>query len=188
MLLKDNKYDRPLYYTGYIGSTCIERIKVDLEFALSVIPKRLLCFLGIPLSRLLITTITIYSYNAGSSHPLGKIHLRCQIRDLKSEVTCYVVDPDTSYNLLLGWPRIHANWIIPSTLHQCLKYIGDDVVVRMVFTEMQPIKRVKNYFTDSLLYQESNKPVKEPFPMTLIAAMRWIQSQMKMRWLLLFWN
>ena len=23
MLLKDNKHDRPLYYTGYIGSTCI---------------------------------------------------------------------------------------------------------------------------------------------------------------------
>jgi len=29
MLLKDNKHDRPLYYTGYIGSTYIERIQVD---------------------------------------------------------------------------------------------------------------------------------------------------------------
>jgi len=26
MLLKDNKYDRPLYYTGYFGSPCIERV------------------------------------------------------------------------------------------------------------------------------------------------------------------
>ena len=26
MLLKDNKHDRPLYYTRYIGSTCIERV------------------------------------------------------------------------------------------------------------------------------------------------------------------
>ena len=26
MLFKDNKHDRPLYYTGYIGSTCIERV------------------------------------------------------------------------------------------------------------------------------------------------------------------
>jgi len=26
MLLKDNKHDQPLYYTGYIGSTCIERV------------------------------------------------------------------------------------------------------------------------------------------------------------------
>ena len=30
MLLKDNKHDRPLYYTEYIGSTCIEREQVDL--------------------------------------------------------------------------------------------------------------------------------------------------------------
>ena len=29
MLLKDNKHDRPLNYTGYIGSTGIERILVD---------------------------------------------------------------------------------------------------------------------------------------------------------------
>jgi len=33
------------------------------------------------------------------------------------EVTCYVIDADTSYNLLLGRPWIHANWIVPSTLH-----------------------------------------------------------------------
>ena len=35
---------------------------------------------------------------------VGKIKLKCQIGDLKSEVTCYVIDADTSYNLLLGRP------------------------------------------------------------------------------------
>ena len=34
----------------------------------------------------------------------------------------------------------------------------------MVFVEMQPFKRVENYFTDFLLYQENNEPVKEPLP------------------------
>ena len=77
MLLKDNKHDRPLYYTGYIGSTCIERVQVDPGSALSIIPKRLLYFLGIPLYRLSATTTTIYGFNARSSHPLGKIQLRC---------------------------------------------------------------------------------------------------------------
>ena len=59
MLLKDNKHDRPLYYTGYIGSTCIERIQVDPGSALSIIPKRLLYFLGISLYRLSIMTTMI---------------------------------------------------------------------------------------------------------------------------------
>ena len=108
---------RPLYYTRYIGSMLIKRIQVDPGSALSIIPKRLLYFLGIPLSRLSTMTTTIHGFNAGSSHPLGKIHLWCQIRDLKSEVTCYVIEADMSYNLLLGWPWIHANWIVPSTLH-----------------------------------------------------------------------
>ena len=94
MLLKDNRHDMPLCYTGYIRSTDVERIQVVLGFALSIIPKRLLSFLGIPLSKLSTTTTTIYGFNAGSSHPLGKIRLRCQIGDLKSKVTCNVMDVD----------------------------------------------------------------------------------------------
>jgi len=73
MLLKDNKHDQPLYYTGYIGSTCIERVQVDQGSALSIIPKRLFYFLGIPLYRLSAITTIKYGFNAGSSHPLGKI-------------------------------------------------------------------------------------------------------------------
>ena len=72
MLLKDNKHDRPLYYTGYIGSTCIERVHVDSGSALSIIPKRLLYFLGILLYRLSVMPTMIYDFNAGSSHPLER--------------------------------------------------------------------------------------------------------------------
>jgi len=152
MLLKDNKHDEPLYCTGYIGCTCIERIQVDPGSALSIIPKRLLYLLGIPLSRLSTTITTIYSFNIGSSHPLRKIHLRCQIGDLKSEVTCYVIDADTSYNLFLGRSWIHASWIIPFMLYHYFKYVGDDAVVQTVFTKMQPFKEMENYFTYSFLY------------------------------------
>jgi len=103
----------------------------------------------------------IYGFNARSNHPLGKIRLRCRIGALKSEVTCYVIDADTSYNLLLGRPWIHANWIIPSTLHHYFKYVEDNATVRTVFAEKQPFKGVENYFTDVLLYQEANKVAKE---------------------------
>ena len=102
MLLKDNNYDRPLYHTGYIGSSRIERIQVDPGSTLSIVPRRVMHFLGIPLHRLSMTIITIFGFNSGSSRPLGKIRLRCQIGDHKSEMTCYVIDADTSYNMLLG--------------------------------------------------------------------------------------
>jgi len=140
------------------------KVQVDPGFALSIIPKRLLYFLGIPLYRLSVTTTTIYDFNTGSSHPLGKIWLRYWIGNLKSEVTCYVIDADTSNKLLLGRPWIHANWIIPSNLHQCFKYIEDDTTVQTVFAEKQPFKGVENCLTDALLYQEIGKTSKEPLP------------------------
>ena len=79
-------------------------------------------------------------------------------------MTCYVIDADISYNLLLGRPWIHANWIVPSTLHQCFKYVEDDATVRTVFAEKQPFKGVENYFTDALLYQEASGTPGEPLP------------------------
>jgi len=135
MFLNDNKHDRLMYYTEYIGSTCIERIQVNLGSALSIISKGLLYFLCILLNRLSIMKTTIYGFKTRSSHPLGKICLRCQIGDLKSEVTCYISDTNTSYNLLLGRPWIHANWIVTFILHQCFKYVVNDDIVRIVFAK-----------------------------------------------------
>ena len=67
-------------------------------------PQEAPLFFGIPLSRLSTTAMTIYDFNAESNHPLSKIHLQCQIGDLKSEVTYYIIDANTSYNLLSGNP------------------------------------------------------------------------------------
>lgn len=70
--------------------------------------------------------MTIQGYNADSKRAIGKIRLKCQLADLKSEITCYVIDNDTSYNLLLGRPWIQGNFVVPSTLHQCFKYVDED--------------------------------------------------------------
>lgn len=64
------------------------------------------------------------------TYPLGKIMLKCQIGDLKTEVTCYIIDTETSYNLLLERrngiiPSIHRNRIVPSILHQVTKYVDE---------------------------------------------------------------
>ena len=95
---------------------------------------------------------------------MGKIKLKCQIGDLKSEVTCYVIDADTSYNLLFGRPWIHRNSIVPSALDQVMKYIDESGKVRTLITERHPFKGVENYFTDSLLYQDSLETDENPQP------------------------
>ena len=80
----------------------------------------------------------------------------------KFNSVAYVIDADTSYNLLPERPWIHANWIVPSTLHLCFKYVEDNATAQTVFTEKQPFKWVENYFTDCLLYQGDNEIAKEP--------------------------
>jgi len=73
-----------------------------------------------------------------------------------------VINADTSYNLLLGWPWIHRNSVIPLTLHQVMKYADGDGKVRTLIVERHPFKRVENYFTDSFLYQILWKEMRIP--------------------------
>ncbi|ONK72755.1 uncharacterized protein A4U43_C04F22830 [Asparagus officinalis] len=152
-----HKHDRPLYYTGYIRSSEISRVQVDPGSALSIMPYRVMQVLGIPMHRLHATQTTIFRFNANSTRPLGKIKLRCQIGDLRSEVTCYIIDADTSYNLSLGRPWIHANRIVPSTLHQVMKYVNDEDEVRTLIAEKYPFRGVENFHTDSVFYSESQE-------------------------------
>ena len=95
------KHDRPLYFTWYIGSSEVSRIQVDPGSALSIMPCRVMQHLGIPTHRLSVTQTTIYDFNANGTRPMGKIKLKHQIRDLRFEVTCYVIDSDT--NIIYYW-------------------------------------------------------------------------------------
>src|SRR4051812_28721543 len=153
------RHARPLYFTGYIGSTEITRIQVDPGSALSIMPRCVMEHLSIPAHRLSATDTYIFGFNANSTRPMEKIKLRFQIGDLKTEVTVCVIDADTSYNLLLGRPWIQRNHSVPSTLHQVMKYVDDQGQVRTLGAEQHPFKGVKNHFTDALLYQEAHEVV-----------------------------
>ena len=96
------KHDRPLYFIKYTGSSEVSRIQVDSGSALSIIPRRVMQHLRIPTYQLNATQTTIYGFNANGTRSTGKIKLKCQIGDLRFEVTCHVIEADISYNLLVG--------------------------------------------------------------------------------------
>src|SRR5438270_7677915 len=70
-------HDRPLCFTGYIGSTVITRIQVDQGSALSIMPLRIMSYLMIPQSKLSATNTVIAGFNANSSTRIEKIRLKC---------------------------------------------------------------------------------------------------------------
>src|SRR5438045_4970854 len=130
-----------------------QRSRASKCSALSIMPRRVMEHLSIPVHRLSATDTNIFGFNANSIRPMGKIKLRCQIGDLKSEVTVYVIDVDASYNLLLGWPWIHRNHIVPSTLHHVMKYVDAQGQVRTLVAERHTLKGVETHYTELLLYQ-----------------------------------
>jgi hypothetical protein len=67
--------------------------------------------------------VIIHSFNQNSQKAMGAITLNLQCRSMKAPTKFYVIDAETSYRALLGHPWLHNNQVIPSTLHQCLKYI-----------------------------------------------------------------
>ena len=71
------KYDRPLYYTGYIKSSKVSHIQVDSGSALNIIPHKVMQHLGISTHRLNATQTTIYGINANGTCPMDKNMLKC---------------------------------------------------------------------------------------------------------------
>ena len=63
-----------------------------------------------------------------TSKTRGAINIELIIGSKTLLTTFFVIDGKGSYNLLLGCDWIHANYCVPSTMHQCLiQWYGDDV-------------------------------------------------------------
>ncbi|XXG88176.1 hypothetical protein AAC387_Pa12g0420 [Persea americana] len=154
LLLGETKHNRPLYFTGYIKEMPIHRVQIDPGSALNLISTSALEELGIPPSKLSHTSVSIFGYDGSAQRPIGKIRFRLQIGDLISEVTVYAIKTPSCYNILLGRPWIHENGVVPSTLHQCIKFVGDDGLIHRVFADKKPFKGKEVHFADSQMYKD----------------------------------
>lgn len=66
----------------------------------------------------------------------------------------HVVKTRANYNIVLGKRWLHDYAIIPSTLHQCFKYMGNDEDIHRVFADKKPFKGKEAYVTDVAMYME----------------------------------
>nr|CAD1842646.1 unnamed protein product [Ananas comosus var. bracteatus] len=118
----NHKHNRPLYVQGHVKGVALKRILVDPGSAVNILPLQTLRALGHLVDDLEPKNVVISGFNKSDEHTLGSIQLMLSLEELKTLVRFYVIDADTSYTMLLGRPLIHEFQIVPSTLHQCLKY------------------------------------------------------------------
>ncbi|KAJ8624186.1 hypothetical protein MRB53_032716 [Persea americana] len=161
LLLGETKHNRPLCFIRYIKEMPIHRIQIDPGYALNLVFTTALEELGIPPSELSHTSVSIFGYDGSAQRPIGKIRFRLQIGDLISEVTVYAIKTPSCYNNLLGCPWIHENDVVPSTLHQCIKFVGDNGLIHRVFADKKPFKGKEAHFADSQMYKDEKEKEEE---------------------------
>jgi hypothetical protein len=123
LLIGTVDHNRPLYITGNCGEQKIGRILVDVGSSINIMPLKTLNTITLDAKNLSDEKVIIHGFNQNSQKALGAITLNLQCGSLKAPTKFYVIDAETSYWALLGRPWLHSNQVIPSTLHQCLKYI-----------------------------------------------------------------
>ena len=122
-LLGSKLQNRPLYVFGYAREQKIDCILINEGLAVNILPKMTMRQLGLAMEELSHSRLVIQGFNQGGQRAIGMIHLELIIGELTSNVLFHIIDAKTTYNMLLGRPWIHGNGIVPSTLHQCFKYL-----------------------------------------------------------------
>ncbi|XP_039114762.1 uncharacterized protein LOC120250065 [Dioscorea cayenensis subsp. rotundata] len=103
--------------------------------------------------------IIIQGFNQHSQKALGSITLPLKFGKISSNVKFHVIDTDASYKALLGRPWIHENQLVPSTLHQCAKYLVDGEEFR-IDGEIQPFGIHEIHYEDARYYLNASKLTK----------------------------
>jgi len=87
-------------------------------------------------------TMMARAYDGSPRQIIGTLKIELYVEPQVFLVTLQVMDIHSSYNILLGRPWIHAAGAVTSSLHQCLKYIMNEMLIT-VKTE-ETISMIKN--------------------------------------------
>ncbi|KAM2838647.1 hypothetical protein COP1_030341 [Malus domestica] len=154
LLLGSKPHNRPLFVSGYVKEHKVSRILVDGGSAINIMPKSTMTAIGIKVDKLSLSRLLIQGFNQGGQRAMGMIRVEMTIGELKSSVMFHVIDARTSYGLLLGRPWIHANGVVPSTLHQCLKFYQERV--KVIYGDTKPFTKAESHFADAKFYMNED--------------------------------
>ncbi|XP_073261622.1 uncharacterized protein [Populus alba] len=135
-------HNKPLYVTVRCKDCLVGKVLIDNGSALNVLPRHMLDEMPIDPSHMQPSVITARAYDGSSRPVVGSIEVELAVGPQVFLVTLQVMDIYPSYSMLLGRPWIHSAGAVTSSLHQCLKYIANGVLVTVKAEET--ISMVRN--------------------------------------------
>ncbi|XP_013601262.1 PREDICTED: uncharacterized protein LOC106308671 [Brassica oleracea var. oleracea] len=100
-------------------ANCLEkRILVDNRSSVNIIFQAAYKDLGMEESALTRRITPLIGFSGEVKQTAGEVTLPVYAEGINMSTKFLVVDCDSSYNMILGWPWIHGMGAVPSTLHQ----------------------------------------------------------------------
>ncbi|RDX76830.1 hypothetical protein CR513_43125, partial [Mucuna pruriens] len=132
---------------------CLDRlltmVLIDNGSSLNVLPKATLERLSYDMNKLRNNCTIVRTFDGSRREVIGEIKTPIQIGPFEFQIHFQVMDIRPTYSCLLGRPWIHAAGVVPSSLHQKLKFIvGDKLVIisweeELVVACPKPIEHVE---------------------------------------------
>ncbi|XP_070009984.1 uncharacterized protein [Nicotiana sylvestris] len=120
--LEGAAHNKALHLTVKCEGYYVKRVMLDGGSRVDIFPLSTLQRIEIGTERIRPNNVCVRAFDGIKRDTIGEIDLILTIGPVDFEVTFLVLDIDTSYNFLLGRPWIHAVGVVPSTLHQMVKF------------------------------------------------------------------
>ena len=105
---------------GLVDGKPMNKMLVDGGAFINLMPYTTFCKLGKGLEDLMETDMMLKDFRGNTFKTQGAINVELTIGSKTLLTTFFVIDGKGSYSLLLCRDWIHANYCVPSTMHQCL--------------------------------------------------------------------
>ena len=126
----ERQYLKALFVKGRVDGQSVSKILIDGGAAINIMPYVMYRKLGKGDEDLTKTDMMLKDFEGNVSPAKGVVCVELSIGSKTLPTTFFVINGKDAYNLLLGRDWIHANYCIPSTLHQCLvQWVGDKIEV-----------------------------------------------------------
>ena len=126
--LVKHRHLKALYMKGLVDGKSMNKMLVDGGASVNLMPCTTFRKLGKGPEDLMETNMMLKDFGGNTSKTRGAINVELTIGSKTLLTTFFVIDGKGSYSLLLDRDWIHANYCIPSTMHQCLiQWHRDDV-------------------------------------------------------------
>ncbi|XP_077221648.1 uncharacterized protein LOC143855417 [Tasmannia lanceolata] len=129
LTLEGRNHSRPLRVTVFCNEKKVPEVVVDNGSALNVCPLSTANALGFEPGDFIPSEQGILAYDGTRCDVVGTLATEIQIGGGMFEIEFQVLDIKPSFNLLLGRPWLHKYGVVPSSLHQKLKFIKGNSVI-----------------------------------------------------------